>query len=160
MQKIPPKNTTIIIGVGNTLRRDDGIGPIIIKELEKLNLTNVDLLDGGTDGLTLLDYLPNYSQAIIIDAVNMGLPPATVKVFTPEEVRVNIKSDALSTHGFGLAEVITLKEQLDIKTKLIIVGIEPVDISFGENLSAEIQAKIPEIRGHILTLTNPFFVSE
>jgi hydrogenase maturation protease len=145
MQQKPAKNNTIIIGVGNVLRRDDGIGPTIIKELAKLNLTNVDLQDGGTDGLALLDYLPNYSQAIIIDAVNMGMLPTTVKIFTPEKVRINIKSDALSTHGFGLAEVIKLMEQLDIKIKLIIIGIEPKDISFGENLSAEIQEKIPEI---------------
>jgi hydrogenase maturation protease len=159
MQKTVAKNNIIIIGVGNILRRDDGIGSIIIEELENLKLENVDLLDGGTDGLALLDYLSNYSQAIIIDAVSMGTLPGTVKVFTPQEVSINIQSDALSTHGLGLAEVMKLMEPLEIKTNLTIIGIEPKDISFGEGLSVEIQAKIPEILAGVRHAIRQFFLN-
>jgi hydrogenase maturation protease len=88
------KKETLILGVGNPLRRDDGIGPEVIRllteEKTKKNRMyelpyDVDLLDGGTDGLGLIEYLKEYKKVIIIDAVEMKLAPGTVKVFTPEE---------------------------------------------------------------------------
>lgn len=135
----------LIIGVGNPYRHDDGIGHEIIKILQNQPHPNVDLLDGGTDGLALIDEIAKYHRAIIIDAVNMSTSPGTVRVFTPDEAKIHIKSDTLSTHGFGLAEVIKLLQSLNISTKLTIIGIEPLDISFGEGLSSIVESKIPEI---------------
>jgi len=135
----------IIIGVGNIYRHDDGFGPAVIKMLQTKAIANYDLLDGGTDGLALLDVIAKYEKAIIIDAVHMSAPPGTVKIFTPEEALIKIKSDVLSTHGFGIAEVIKLAEELNIKTEIVIVGIEPEDISFGEGLSKVVTAKLPEV---------------
>ncbi|EKE01197.1 MAG: hypothetical protein ACD_21C00194G0001 [uncultured bacterium] len=158
------KTKPLIIGVGNPLRHDDGIGPQIIKILRSMqegsspynrqqgnkNSNIVDckdltLFDGGTDGLALLDQVAEYEKVIIIDAVQMLAPPGTVKSFTPAEAKINIKSDVLSTHGFGLADMLKLAEKLDIKTKISIIGIQPKDISFGEGLSNEVQTQIPLI---------------
>lgn len=134
-----------VIGIGNVLRCDDGIGPAIIKILRAEKNLEFILIDGGTDGLALFDQLAAYEKAIIIDAVQMMKAPGTVKLFTPKEAKIQIKEDVLSTHGFGLAEVLMLMEKLNIKTKLEIIGIQPKDISFGEGLSSEVAAQIPNI---------------
>jgi hydrogenase maturation protease len=139
------KPKTIIIGVGNPFRGDDGIGSAIIKILRTENSQNFVLVDGGTDGLALLDQLAEYEKAIIIDAVQMLEIPGIVKSFTPAEAKIKIKSDVLSTHGFGLAEMLKLADELNIKTKITIIGIQPKNIDFGEGLSDEIKTQIPQI---------------
>lgn len=135
----------LVIGIGNPFRHDDGIGPAIIKILQTENNPNFDLFDGGTDGLALLDKIAEYEKAIIIDAVQILEAPGIVRSFTPTEAKIKVKSDVLSTHGFGLAEVLKLMEELNIKTKIKIIGIQPKNINFGEGLSDEIKDQIPQI---------------
>lgn len=138
-------NNFLILGVGNLLRRDDGVGLTAIKLLRQKNLSNVDLVDGGVDGLGLIDVIKKYPHALIIDAVDMQLTPGSVKLFAANEAKINIKNDALSTHGFGVAEVIGLLEKLGCKTEIKIIGIQPQDISFGEGLTEVVAASLPEI---------------
>ena len=141
-----PAKKILVLGVGNPFRRDDGIGPAVIQRLQaEQELEGIDLRDGGTDGLSLLDYLKGYDHALIIDAVEMGLSPGEIRMFSPEEAKLTIRTDALSTHGFGLAEVIGLMDTLDIQTNLRIIGVQAKDISFGEEMSPEVASKIEEI---------------
>jgi hydrogenase maturation protease len=136
----------LIVGVGNVWRRDDGIGPEIIKLLKQEQPNTLhEYLDGGIDALALLDYMQQYKRALIVDAAVMQLPPGTIKVFTPHEAKIHIRQDALSTHGFGLAELIYLMDKLEAKTELKILGVQPQDISFGKELSAEVKAVIPQL---------------
>lgn len=139
---------TLIAGVGNPYRGDDGIGIEIIKILQKENNPNMVLFDGGTDGLSLFDQLGLYERAIIIDAVSMGETLGTVKLFTPKEARLQITGDALSTHGFGLADVLKLAEEFSVKTAIKIIGIQPENIDFGEGLTEAVKSQIP----HVLAL--------
>ena len=86
------KKDTLILGVGNPLRRDDGIGPAVIQLLAENRdgyqiPSDIELVDGGTDGLGLIEYLKDYKKVVIIDAVETGLAPGTISVFTPEEAR-------------------------------------------------------------------------
>ena len=138
----------LVVGVGNPYRHDDGIGIEIIKILKTENNPNLVVLDAGTDGLSLFDQLFLYERAIIIDAVFMGEISGTVKLFSPKEVRSQINSDALSTHGFGLAELLKLVEEFAIKTEIKIIGVQPENTDFGEGLSDVVKNKIP----HILSL--------
>ncbi|MCK5201195.1 MAG: hydrogenase maturation protease [Spirochaetales bacterium] len=152
------KKETLILGVGNPLRRDDGIGPAVIQLLEKKRSSyeipsNVELIDGGTDGLGLIEYLKDYKKVIIIDAVESGVAPGTIKVFTPEEAVLNINSDSLSTHGFGIAELIKLAKELDINPKLVIVGVQPGDVSYGEGLSDILSLKMEEAAKVVVSTT-------
>jgi hydrogenase maturation protease len=140
------ENRTLLLGIGNPFRRDDGIGPAVIKRLQsEQTLEGVDLLDGGTDGLALIDVIQEYAKVLIIDAVDMGMGPGEVKTFSPEDAKLTIKTDALSTHGFGLAEVITLMRKLEMNTDLRMIGVQAKDVSFGEGMSPEISSKIEEI---------------
>jgi len=139
------KNKFMILGVGNSLRHDDGIGVAAIKLLQQENLSNVDLIDGGVDGLGLIDVIKKYPRALIIDAVDMKLVPGAVKLFSAHDAKIKIKNDALSTHGFGLAQTLGLLEKLGCKTEIKIIGIQPQDVSFGEGLTEVVAASIQEV---------------
>jgi hydrogenase maturation protease len=139
------KSKILIVGVGNPLRHDDGIGCEIIKILRIENNSNFTLLDAGTDGFVIFDQLPLYKKVIIIDAVSMGENSGAVKLFTPPEAKLKIKNDALSTHGFGLAQVLKLVEALAIATEIKIIGMQPQNINFGEGLSDVVKDGISQI---------------
>jgi hydrogenase maturation protease len=140
------KVDTLVLGVGNSMRRDDGVGAVIVELLRQDSQVGVDYLNGGVDGLALLDIIQQYKRVIVIDAVDMQAKPGSVRIFSPQEATIKIKHDALSTHGFGLAEVINLLVQLEIKVDLHIVGVQPQDISFGEGLTELVKGQIEKIK--------------
>ncbi len=146
---------SLILGVGNPLRRDDGVGVEIIRRLTK-NFSDgrlsvsTDLMDGGTDGLALLEYIKGYKKVTLIDAVEMGVDPGIIKVFTPEEAILHIGTDSLSTHGFGIAEFIRFARELNILPECTIIGIQPEDIGYGEELSYPVQSGIEKVISIIL----------
>lgn len=139
------KSKILVVGVGNPLRRDDGIGSEIIKILQKESNPNFTLIDVGTDSFLIFDQLSLYKKVIIIDAVSMGEDSGVVKLFTPKEAKLKIKNDALSTHGFGLVQILKLVEKFDITTVIKVIGIQPQNISFGEGLSDVVKKNVPQI---------------
>lgn len=141
-----PENSTLVLGVGNPFRRDDGIGPAVIACLQSdERLKDVDVLDGGIDGFALMDYMQGYQKVLIVDAVNMGAHPGEFRLFSPQEAVLSITADALSTHGFGVAEVIALMDKLDMQVDMRILGIQAKDVTFGEGFSPEISARLDDI---------------
>lgn len=143
---VSPEQNILILGVGNPFRRDDGIGPAVIRRLQSENsLQQVDLLDGGIDGFALLDQIKLYEKVLIVDAVDMGLKPGEIRIFSPAEAKMTIRTDALSTHGFGLAETLAFMETLEISTDVRILGIQAKDIGFGEDMTPEIHSQLDAI---------------
>jgi len=147
----------LIVGVGNPFRGDDGIGPYVIATLMEQPCEGVTLIDGGTDAMTLIDTIKDQSgPVIIVDAVDMKRAPGTIEVFKPEQAKVNLAGDAMSTHGFGLAEMLKLLETLEIAADITIVGMQPADISFREGFSEPVEAKIDEL---VQTIRREFICS-
>jgi len=150
-----PTLKTLILGVGNLYRQDDGVG---IKVIQKLiaNRNNYDIppmvsiLDGGTEGLGLIEYFKDYEKIILVDAVEMQLPAGEIKVFLSEEAILTINSDSLSTHGFGIAEVLKLAKQLDINSEIIIVGIQPQSLDFIKGLTKKVELAVDKVVDIIL----------
>lgn len=95
----------LIMGVGNILLGDEGIGVHLIRTLEERELPpNVDLLDGGTGGFHLLSVVHEYSKIILIDATIDGTPPGTVNVLRPRYAKDFPKT--LSAHDIGLKDLL------------------------------------------------------
>jgi hydrogenase maturation protease len=91
------KNKTLILGLGNILLQDEGIGVHALREMEKLKWPpHVDLLDGGTGGFVLLSLFQDYQTMIIIDAALTNDPPGTIKTIQPKFAKDFPKS--LITH--------------------------------------------------------------
>ena len=136
---------TLILGLGNILLQDEGIGVHTLRELEKLSWPeNIDLLDGGTGGFVLLSLFEDYKNLVIIDATLSSEPEGTIKVLKPKFAKDFPKS--LSTHELGLKDMIEsailLGKVPDIS--LITVSINPEQIMNIE-LTPELKALIPEV---------------
>lgn len=137
---------TLIVGIGSILRRDDGVGIRVIEELEKEKLPeHVKLQSGDLSGLDLLKFFPGFKKAVIIDAANMQKSSGSINIFNPAEIKKSSFDDKFSTHGIALLETLTLAEKLDIRCKIIIIGIQPYDTSFKVGLTEPMEKKIPSI---------------
>ncbi len=143
---------TLILGLGNPLRGDDGIGPSVVEELADRDLPEeVTLIDGGTGGLDLLRLLERWRRVVIIDAADVGRGPGEYVRFTPDEVRLVGVSASLSLHHAGLSEVLTLADALDLHLpEMVIFGVQPTEIGWKEGLSPAVEAALPTLADAVL----------
>ena len=149
------KNKILILGAGNLLRKDDGIGSYVVQELEKLNLPEgVKAVDVGTKGLALVDMMREAAKILFVDAVEMGKKAGTVKVFSRKEILIDTDKREVSLHEAGLAQLICLASILGISPELTVVGIQPKDIGWGTDLSPELKKAVPAILDCVLSETN------
>ncbi|OGX19869.1 MAG: hypothetical protein A3K83_03980 [Omnitrophica WOR_2 bacterium RBG_13_44_8b] len=126
-----------VIGIGNTLRRDDGIGIIILESLLKLyKRKDVDYLNFGAASFDLLHRLNNYDAALIIDGINAGFKVGVLKISELKDIEYKLDNSVTSTHELNLKDMFGFSRKLDIKTKIYLAGIQVGDTSFGEGLSS------------------------
>ncbi len=135
-----------MLGIGNPLCRDDGLGIRIIAEMQASHkYTGIELIDGGTapDLLTLLD--ENIEKLIIVDALRGGGSPGSI--YRLEIQESNIADDApASLHGLGVLDSLKLMQKLGIKAPaIVIIGVEPADTSHGLKLTPEIEGAVPQV---------------
>ena len=146
-QNIPEKSgkrRIVIIGVGNILLRDEGVGVHVAQELQKRAWpSDIQVLDGGLAGIGLLDFFAEASKVLLIDAADMNRSPGTLVRFTPEEVRSRAGDLRFSSHDVGLMEVLDLAKALGHgPADIVILGIQPKEISWGMDLTPEVQAAV------------------
>jgi hydrogenase maturation protease len=136
----------VIIGVGNLLLKDEGVGVHVAQELQKKDLPSaVEVHDGGVAGIGLLDFFQGASKVLLIDAADMNLDAGAVVRFTPEEVAGKIDGPRFSAHEVGVLEILDLARALDqYPPEVVIFGIQPKEIAWGTELSPEVQASIPK----------------
>jgi hydrogenase maturation protease len=147
----------LIMGLGNPLLGDEGIGVRVVEELKGLELPEgVVVVEGGTTGLGLIGLMEGYERVIIVDAADMGHPPGRVVRFTPLEVQLKTAEAPLSLHQIGLEEVLALAEALEVApAELVIIGIQPSLLEVGVGLSPEVEGAIPQIIRIILDELDP-----
>lgn len=141
-----------IVGMGNTLLSDDGIGVHVVEALQEMGIDrdgSIQLVDAATSPDILLS-LDAVDKLILIDAADGGCEPGAVYRFGPEEVDTNgARVDSL--HEVNLAHTLWMMEVLGRKPDDIVVfGIEPKRINFGLDPSVELVQKIPEIAELVL----------
>lgn len=142
----------VIIGIGNLLLMDEGIGIHVINELEKYKLPyNIEVHDGGTGGFKLIDLMHGTKRVIFIDAVDTGKAPGTITIFKPEYVRSIYPRKKYSLHDTDLLEVIKMAELLGNHPEIEIVGIQPKTIIYGTTLSKELRDAMPDIINTVLS---------
>jgi hydrogenase maturation protease len=141
------RGSILVLGLGNPLRGDDGVGPRIVAELERRDLPEgVTTMDVGTAGLDLLHLLEGWDRAIVVDAADVGLKPGQFARFTPDEARLAQNSDGLSFHQVGLSGVLSLANALGHPLpEIVIFGVQPAEIDWKEGLSPAVEAIIPKL---------------
>ncbi len=144
-------NKIVVIGIGNLLLMDEGIGVHTINELEEHDLPkSIEIYDGGTGGFKLIDLMHGATRVIFIDAVETGKPPGTVTIFSAEEVHSIYNKKKYSLHDTDLMEVIKMTELLNNPPEIEIVGIQPETIDYGTTLSKELTDSMPNITKIVL----------
>ncbi len=136
---------TLVIGVGNLLRGDDGVGVRVAQALARMPLPEgVEVIDGGTQGLDLLFELEQADEVVLIDAAEMGRAPGEARVFDAAllDGEAGVRFSCL--HGIGIAEVVAIGRAVGVEPKLTIVGIQPADTNPQEGLSNTLAAHLPE----------------
>ncbi len=143
----------LILGLGNPLCGDDGVGPRVIEELNRRGLPEgITALDGGTAGFDLLNVLEGWKRVVIVDAAEIGQEPGRFVRFTPDEVRLTGATAALSLHEAGLAEALALAEALGRPLpEIVIFGVQPAKVGWGERLSQTVTAALPSLIEAVLS---------
>ncbi len=145
----PPR--VVVIGVGNLLLKDEGIGIHAIKALQEISLpSDVSIIDGGT-APDLIAYTEAGDKLIIIDAAEAGGKPGTIYRLHPQDLAAE-PNGITSIHDLGVLQSLRLMSLMNNEPgEIIIIGVEPKEIDWGTELSDELQPKIPEIVNVILT---------
>ncbi len=142
-----------MLGLGNPLMSDEGIGVHLIERLADAaaDHPSVDFLDAGTGGLSVLHYMEGRRKAILIDCAFMDEPPGAIRRFTPQEVRSTKVLAHQSLHEADLIRVIEIGRQLDqAPEEIVIFGIQPERVEFGQGLSPTLKARVDEYISLIL----------
>jgi hydrogenase maturation protease len=133
-----------VIGLGNSLRGDDGIGSEVIKKLlTETNKANFELYDAGSDPFSILEQLLQSDPVLVIDSARMGLKPGNIRRISAKKSGFIESEFGLSLHGFNLADVWKMAQSMGVKNDLIIIGIEPEKIEFNTGLSPAVKKCIP-----------------
>jgi hydrogenase maturation protease len=138
--------STLVLGVGNILLSDEGVGVHVIETLKGQDLPpDVEVLDGGTASLELLNIMANRDKVIVIDAVEGGGEPGTIYRFTPDDIKYHSMTFT-SLHQISLLETLTDAKYLGIAPKtVVILGIEPKEMDLGLEMTTEAAAAVPRV---------------
>ena len=154
------KNKVLILGIGNYLMGDEGIGVHIAERLEKEKLPlEVDVLDGGTGGFHLLEYFELYPNVILIDATLDSNPPGTIRLIKPKFAKDF--PQAMSTHDIGLKDMVSALQIMGTipEIDLFVVSIESIQQQ-GITLTPEVESVVPLIMDKVKTLMHQLLSKE
>jgi hydrogenase maturation protease len=147
------KKPAIVLGLGNPLMADEGVGVCLIERLVEraAEYPAVDFVDAGTGGLTILHHIEGRRKAILIDCAFMDEPPGTIRRFTPDEVRSTKVLAHQSLHELDLMRVIAMARQLgQAPEEIVIFGVQPERIEPGQHLSPTLVNRMDEYISIIL----------
>lgn len=145
--------STIVVGLGNPILSDDGIGIRVARTL-RARAPHLDVVELGAGGIRVLDVLPGYRRAFIVDAtVGGGSPCGTISRFTLDALVTARTRNTLCVHDMDLPTAIELGRRagLDLPTEVRIWGVEAYDVeTFGEALSGPVEAALPIVVDEII----------
>ncbi|WP_457664720.1 HyaD/HybD family hydrogenase maturation endopeptidase [Thiolapillus sp.] len=138
--------TTLILGIGNTLLKDEGIGVHVLDYLRQQypQDKNVTFMDGGTLSLTLAADIEEHDQLIVIDAAQLGEEAGSVRCMEAEEMDAFLGAARRSVHEVGLLDLIDIARLTrSLPARRALVGIQPLIMDWGEEPSPAVKASIP-----------------
>jgi hydrogenase maturation protease len=139
----------LVLGIGNTLLTDEGVGIVAMHELETRYGTREDMefLDGGTLSFTLAVPISECDALLVIDAAELGATPGAVRSFEGAEMDrflgANRKS---SVHEVGLLDLMSISQLTGHwPERRALIGVQPAVVNWGESLTPQVAAALPEI---------------
>lgn len=151
---------TVVLGLGNTLHGDDGVGPRAAQKLrsDKRLPEGVTVIDGGTLGLELLPYIWDCSRLLVLDSVEVGEPAGTIVRMSGEELSQLARK--ASVHQLGVADLLVALRMLAEPTpEIVLLGVQADNTEWSTEFSAQVQgsleglveAAVEELQGKTLS---------
>jgi hydrogenase maturation protease len=136
----------LVLGLGNLLRSDEGVGIHVVRELSKRQLPEiVEIVDGGTLGAELIGFIQGRKKVFLVDAMKADAPPGSVLRVPFEELNP-VMTRSMSVHGAGVGELLYCCGNLITRSEIVIYGIVPKLVDrWSMNLTAVVQSRIPSI---------------
>lgn len=142
----------LVLGIGNILLKDEGVGCHVARALEKICQPDIDVVDGGTSP-EVVSLVRGVDKVVIVDAVKGGGRPGEVYKFRPGDI-IGKHKVPCSSHDLNVVETLMWMRWCGSIDDVVIVGIEPKETSWGLELSPELEEKIPRITEIVLAELN------
>ncbi len=146
-QKKEMAKDILVVGLGNVLMADEGIGCVLVNKFieQQEKYPDIEFIEVGTKGMTLFHSLADRKKAILIDCALMGTEPGTIRRFTPEDVRSVKHLVHQSLHEGDVMRIIEMAGQLGARPdKVIIFGIEPESVEPERSLTETLLSRVEE----------------
>jgi len=139
-----------VIGVGNPFRCDDGIGPLVAREVKK-RVPHLEVMEASGEGAELMELWAGAETVIVIDAVSSEAKPGVIYRFEAHREALPAFLFSGSTHRFGVAQAVELARALGkLPKRVIVYGIEGKSFRFGTELSPEVEAVVETAARRVL----------
>ena len=142
----------LVLGLGNLLLEDDGVGPAALALLAERYEppVGVQVFDGGTLGLLLLPYVEDAASVILVDAINADEPPGTFVRLDGDEVAPAVAT-RLSVHQVGVADLLEAARWSDrLPPRLVLLGLVPESMALGVGLSPRVRSSVGDLMERIV----------
>lgn len=147
MNERPAGDRTVVVGLGNPLMGDDGLGLAALAKLQAdwVPPPEVELVDGGTWGMNLLPTIEDADRLLLIDAIDVAAPPGTLQAL--ERARIpRYLATKISPHQVDLHDVLALAElRGTFPAEAVALGIQPARVEFGNALSEVVRVRLDEL---------------
>jgi hydrogenase maturation protease len=135
----------LVIGIGNELRGDDGLGPTVVRALREKDLHGVRVMEMEGEGAALIDAWRGYDRVILVDAIASGSTPGLFHALDACITEIPRTLFRSSSHLFGVGEAIELARRVDLLPHTLwVYGIEGDSFGFGDQLSPSVKSRLPE----------------
>ena len=151
---------TVVLGLGNFVRTDDGVGVHAIHRLQRDPRVPPDvvLLDGGTQGLALLPHVSGVRRLVVIDAIDAGRPPGTLLRFEGESLKG--LPGKPSVHQLGFADLMGALQLLgDSPGEVVVLGVQPESTGWGAELSAPVATALDPLVNCVVSELRPAYLN-
>jgi hydrogenase maturation protease len=140
---------TIVIGIGNDFRRDDGVGITVAQRIAERNLPGVRVVSGISEPAALLEVWSGAARAVVVDAAaGANSTPGRIRRWTGPDLET---TTVVSSHALGLAQTFALGQALArIPDELVLFTVDIVDTNHGIGLTPAVEAAVPELVGVIV----------
>jgi len=143
------RRNVLILGIGNSLLRDEGAGIHALNRLRKelAGHDDITFIDGGTLSFTLAGHIEDTSHLIVLDAAQLDASPGFSRVFEGEAMDAFLSSNRKrSVHEVSLLDLMAIARLADhLPERRALIGIQPAEIDWGEHPSAAVAAAIPQV---------------
>lgn len=160
----PSAGEIVVLGIGNTLLTDDGIGIVVVRELADAaaaapapeptdDRPAVVYHDGGTIGLALLPLIENTAGVILVDAANFGGSVGEVRLFEGEAMDALLRVNRSTPHEIAVSDLILTAELIGTcPDRRALVAIQAGDLTLGDTPQPAVAAAVPEARAHVAAI--------